>query len=170
MAQLVAKLAIVALPALLSSVGPAGAQYPERPISLIVSFAAGGPADVIARLVGKHMTTSLRQPIIMENITGAGGTIGAAHGAHAKPDGYTITMGHFGTHGAAPAQYPNIRYHPVRDFTPRGLVAGTPILLVAKSSLPASNMKEFVSLLKTRQASLTEAHAGVGSVSDFWIA
>ena len=146
--------------------GAASAQnYPTRPITMIVPFAAGGPTDVIARIVGEHMSKTLGQQIVVENVVGAGGTTGITRGAQAKPDGYTIMMGHMGTHGAAPALYPKLRYDPVKDFTPIGLAAGTPILIVAKKTMPANNLKEFIEYLKKNQDKVNQAHAGTGSVS-----
>lgn len=132
---------------------------------MIVPFAAGGPTDVIARIVGEHMSKTLGQQIVIENVVGAGGTTGITRGAQAKPDGYTIMMGHMGTHGAAPALYPKLRYDPVKDFTPIGLAAGTPILIVAKKTMPANNLKEFIEYLKKNQDKVNQAHAGTGSVS-----
>jgi tripartite-type tricarboxylate transporter receptor subunit TctC len=144
---------------------PAAAQYPDRQITMIVPFAAGGPTDTIARIVGEHMQKTLGQPIIVENVAGAGGTTGIIRGAQSKPDGYTVMMGHMGTHGAAPALYPNLKYDPAKDFAPIGLAAGTPIVILAKKNFPAANLKEFVEYLKKNQEKVNEAHAGVGSVS-----
>ncbi len=143
----------------------AQAAYPERPITLIVPFAAGGPTDVVARIVGDNMSRALGQQIVVENVTGAGGTTGTARAAQATPDGYTIMMGHMGTHGAAPAVYPNLKYDPVKDFLPIGLAAGTPILIVARKNLPPKDLKEFISYAKANSEKLNEAQAGVGSVS-----
>jgi tripartite-type tricarboxylate transporter receptor subunit TctC len=145
--------------------GPARAAYPDRPITMIVPFAAGGPTDVIARIVSESMSRSLGQQIVVENVAGAGGTTGILRGAQSKPDGYTIMMGHMGTHGAAPAVYPDLKYDPVKDFEPIGLAAGTPILIVAKKDFPAKDLKEFVAYVKANSTKLNEAHAGVGSVS-----
>ena len=143
----------------------AQAAYPERPITLIVPFAAGGPTDVVARIVGDNMSRTLGQQIVVENVTGAGGTTGTSRAAQATPDGYTIMMGHMGTHGAAPAVYPNLKYDPVKDFLPIGLAAGTPILIVARKNLPPKDLKEFISYAKENSEKLNEAQAGVGSVS-----
>ncbi len=146
------------------ALGAAHAQnYPTRPVTVIVPFAAGGPTDVVARIVGEHMSKVLGQQVIVENVAGAGGTTGITRGAQSKPDGYTIMMGHMGTHGAAPALYPNLKYDPVKDFEPIGLAAGTPILIVARKGLPANNLKEFIAYAKSNK--ISEAHAGVGSVS-----
>ncbi len=145
--------------------GAAHAAYPERPITLIVPFAAGGPTDVVARIVGDHMSRTLGQQVVVENVTGAGGTTGTTRAAQASPDGYTIMMGHMGTHGAAPAVYPNLKYDPVKDFVPIGLAAGTPILIVARKNFPPKDLKEFITYAKANSEKLNEAHAGVGSVS-----
>ncbi len=157
------RLAILA--AALVAAGPARAAWPERPITMLVPFAAGGPTDVVARIVGDHMSRTLGQQIVVENVAGAGGTTGITRAAQAAPDGYSIMMGHMGTHGAAPAVYPNLKYDPTKDFAPVGLAAGTPILIVAKKDFPAKDLKEFVAHLKANAAKLNEAHAGVGSVS-----
>jgi tripartite-type tricarboxylate transporter receptor subunit TctC len=142
-----------------------GKEYPARPINEIVPFAAGGPTDVIARIAGEHMSKVLGQQLVIENVAGAGGTTGTTRAAQAQPDGYTIMMGHMGTHGAAPALYPQLKYDPVKDFEPIGMVAGTPIVIVAKKAFPASNLAEFIANLKANQAAVNEAHAGPGSVS-----
>ena len=145
---------------------PAVAQnYPNRPVTIIVPFAAGGPTDIIARIVGEYYSKALGQQFIVENVAGAGGTTGITRGAQSKPDGYTIMMGHMGTHGAAPALYPNLKYDPTKDFQPIGLVAGTPILIVARKDFPAADLKEFVARVKDPSAKVKQAHAGVGSVS-----
>jgi tripartite-type tricarboxylate transporter receptor subunit TctC len=139
--------------------------WPSRPITMVVPFAAGGPTDVVARIVGDHMSRTLGQQIVVENVTGAGGTTGITRAKQATPDGYTIAMGHMGTHGAAPALYPNLRYDPAKDFEPIGVAAGTPILVVARKDFPATNLKEFIDQLKANGPKLNEANAGVGSVS-----
>jgi tripartite-type tricarboxylate transporter receptor subunit TctC len=145
---------------------PASAQtYPARPVTIIVPFAAGGPTDIIARIVGEYFSKTLGQQFIVENLAGAGGTTGITRASQAKPDGYTIAMGHMGTHGAAPALYPNLRYDPAKDFEPIGLVAGTPILIVARKDFPAADLKEFIAKAKDTSTRLSQAHAGVGSVS-----
>ena len=157
------KKAILMLAALLAF--QAQAAYPERPITLIVPFAAGGPTDVVARIVGDNMSRTLGQQIVVENVTGAGGTTGTTRGAQATPDGYTIMMGHMGTHGAAPSVYPNLKYDPQKDFLPIGMAAGTPILIVARKNFPPKDLKEFIAHLKANSEKLNEAQAGVGSVS-----
>jgi tripartite-type tricarboxylate transporter receptor subunit TctC len=151
--------------ALAASGAQAQSNYPQRPITLVVPFSAGGPTDVIARIVGDHMSRTLGQQIVVENVAGAGGTTGMTRVSSATPDGYTIGMGHMGTQGAAPALYPNLKYDPTKDFVPIGLAAGTPIVIVAKKDFPANDLKAFVEYAKANSAKLNQAHAGVGSVS-----
>ena len=150
--------------ALLASVTPASAEYPDRPITLVVPFAAGGSTDAIARIVADHMAKTLGQPIVIENDAGAGGTTPTRRVAQAPADGYTLMMGHMGTHGAAPAQHPNLKYDPAKDFTPIGLTAGLPIVIVTRKDFPANNLKEFVDYVRKNQDKVNEAHAGNGSL------
>ena len=157
---------ILALAATAIMAGAAQAQsYPSRPISMIVPFAAGGPTDIIARIVGEHMSKTLGQQIVVENVAGAGGTTGITRAAQSKNDGYTIMMGHMGTHGAAPALYANLKYDPTKDFEPIGMAAGTPILIVAKKNFPAKDLKEMMAYLKANPDKVNQAHAGIGAVS-----
>jgi tripartite-type tricarboxylate transporter receptor subunit TctC len=158
---------IVAGMAIAFAAAPASAQtdYPRRPITLIVPFAAGGPTDIVSRIVGEHMARTLGQPIIIENIVGAGGTTASTRASRAAPDGYTIEMGHMGTHAASVALYPNLAYKPDVDFAPIGLVAGTPVLILARKDFPPKDLKEFVAYVKANVDKLNMAHAGVGSVS-----
>ena len=159
--------AIAAALGLALTAGQAHAQanYPTRPITVIVPFAAGGPTDVIARIAGESMSRNLGQQLVVENVAGAGGTTGITRASQAAPDGYTIMMGHMGTHAAAPALYPRLRYDPTKDFEPIGLVASTPILVVARPTLGPKNMTELVTYLKANQDKVNEGHAGIGSVS-----
>jgi len=149
----------------LAATGAKAETYPTRPITMIVPFAAGGPTDVIARIVTDHMSRTLGQQIVIENVAGAGGTTGITRGAQSQPDGYTIMMGHMGTHGAAPALYPNLKYDPAKDFAPIGLAAGTPIVIVARKDFPANDLKGFLEYMKANSEKVNMAHAGVGSVS-----
>jgi tripartite-type tricarboxylate transporter receptor subunit TctC len=158
-------LAVAVLVAAALTTRPAQAAWPERPITMIVPFAAGGPTDVVARIVAENMSRSLGQQVVIENVAGAGGTTGILRAANAAPDGYTIAMGHMGTHGAAPAVYPELKYDPAKDFRPIGLAAGTPIVIVARKDFPAKDLKALVAAVKAGGEKLNEAHAGVGSVS-----
>ncbi|HEY1361746.1 MAG TPA: tripartite tricarboxylate transporter substrate-binding protein [Xanthobacteraceae bacterium] len=144
---------------------PAAAQYPSKPITVIVPFAAGGPTDVVARLVGAHMSRTLGQTIVVENVGGAGGTIGMTRAAQASPDGYTIAIGNTGTQSAAPALYHNLKYDPVTSFAQIGVVNFTPQAIVARKSMAAATLRDFVDYLKANSEKLTYGHAGVGSVS-----
>jgi tripartite-type tricarboxylate transporter receptor subunit TctC len=158
-------LALAAAAGLFATGVQAQGNYPQRPVTMIVPFAAGGPTDVIARIVSDHMSRTLGQQIVIENVAGAGGTTGITRASQAQPDGYTIMMGHMGTHGAAPALYPNLKYDPAKDFAPVGLAAGTPILIVAKKEFPANDLKGFIDYVKQNGDKVTMAHAGAGSVS-----
>jgi tripartite-type tricarboxylate transporter receptor subunit TctC len=141
------------------------ASYPERPITAVVPFAAGGPTDVIMRVLGEHMSKTLGQALVIENAPGAGGTTASARAATAAPDGYTILIGNMGTHAAAPALYPSLKYDPSRDFEPIGMAAGTAIVIEARKDFPAQNLSELVAYLKANGSKLNEAHAGVGSIT-----
>jgi tripartite-type tricarboxylate transporter receptor subunit TctC len=156
--------------ALLSAVGlaaPAAAQqaYPARPITMIVPFAAGGPTDVISRIVTAHMAQTLGQSIVIENVVGAGGTTATTRAARAANDGYTLVTGHMGTHAASVPLYPKLAYHPEKDFEPVALLAGTPILILARKDFPPKDLKEFIAYVKANAEKVNAAHAGIGSVS-----
>jgi len=151
---------------LLALAPPAFAQdYPTKNITLIVPFAAGGPTDVISRIIGEHMSRTLGHQIVIENTLGAGGTTASTRAKRAAPDGYTIITGHMGTHAASVALYPKLQYDPRTDFEPIGMIAGTPILILAKKDFPAKDLNEFVAHVKANEKTLNAAHAGVGSVS-----
>jgi len=139
--------------------------YPTRNINMIVPFAAGGPTDVVARIVTGHMAPALGQTIIIENVVGAGGTTGATRAARATNDGYTLITGHMGTHAASVPLYPKLAYHPEKDFEPIALLAGTPILILARKDFPPKDLKEFVAYVKANADKVNAAHAGIGSVS-----
>ena len=131
---------------------PAAGAFPERAITLIVPFAAGGPGDTVVRLIAAHMAGTLGQPIVVENAAGAGGTSAITRATQAGADGYTIMLGNMGTHGAAPAQYPNLKYDPAKDFTPIGLMVTTPIVIIARKTFPANNLREFIDYVRKNQA------------------
>jgi tripartite-type tricarboxylate transporter receptor subunit TctC len=161
------KTAAAALAALaLASNGAAQAQtYPSRPIMLIAPFAAGGPSDVAARIVAEHMSRSLGQTITVENVLGAGGTIGSIRAMRANPDGYTIQIGHLGTHAVAVSLYPNLAYKPETDFEPIGVVVEQPLIILARKDFPPKDLQEFVAYVKANTDKLNVAHSGVGSLS-----
>jgi tripartite-type tricarboxylate transporter receptor subunit TctC len=143
----------------------ARADYPARSITLIVPFAAGGPTDVVARILATHMASTLGQQIIIENIIGSGGTTAAIRAMRAPSDGYTLMMGHMGTHGAAVALYPNLAYSPASDFEPIGMAVGMPVLILGRKGLPARSLAEFVADARSNPSPMHMAHAGLGSVS-----
>ena len=140
-------------------------QYPTRPITIIVPFAAGGPTDVLARILGHHMSQTLGQQIVVENITGGGGTIGAARVAKAAPDGYTLVMGNLGTHAAAVGLYKTLSYDPRVDFEPVMLVASTPMVLVVRKNLDVATLKDFTAYAVANPGKLSFGSAGTGSIS-----
>jgi tripartite-type tricarboxylate transporter receptor subunit TctC len=132
---------------------------------MIIPFAAGGPADITGRIVADILSRHLGQRFVVENVGGAGGTIGALRAARATADGYTILFGHMGTNALAGAFYPNMGYDPQKDFEPIGLTAEYPELLVVRKDFPANNLKEFIAYAKAHESKLNVGHAGVGSVS-----
>ena len=152
--------------ALLAGLSGAQAQtYPTRTVTIIVPFAAGGPADITGRIVAEIFSRHLGQQFVVENVGGAGGTLGSLRAAKATPDGYTLISGHMGTHAAAPFFYPNLGYDPEKDFEPIGLIAEQPELLTVRKDIPANNLKEFIAWAKANESKLNMGHAGVGSVS-----
>jgi len=153
----------VALPAV-TQIARAQA-WPTRPIKMIAPFAAGGPSDVAARIISDHMSRTLGQQIVVENVAGAGGTTGSLRAMRASPDGYTIQIGHLGTHAVSVSLYPNLAYKPDADFEPIGLVVEQPILIVAKKDFPPNDIKEFIAYVKQNAEKLNLAHTGVGSNS-----
>ncbi len=145
--------------------GPALAQdYPARPITVIVPFAAGGPTDVVTRLLGQAMGVQLGQQIVVENVGGASGTVGAARAARSAPDGYTLFL-HNISHATAPALYEKLSYDPVGDFEPIGLIVDVPQAIVSKNALPAKSLPELVAYLKVNRERVNLAQAGRGSGS-----
>lgn len=161
------RLIVASVAATLAVVTPAGAQnYPSRPITMIVPFAAGGPTDAIARVLGDRMRQSLGQTIVIENVTGAGGTLGLARAVHAAPDGYTLSIGHLGTHVINGAIYP-LTFDLVNDLDPVAMVTSNPMMIVSKNDVPAKNLKELIAWIKANDGKATAGTAGVGSGSHF---
>ena len=161
MNRVVVSLALAAL----SAVGAQAQNYPTRAVTVIVPFAAGGPADITGRIVADIFSRHLGQQFVVENVGGAGGTTGTTRAARANPDGYTIISGHLGTNALAGIFYPNLAYDAEKDFEPIGLIAEQPELLTVRKDFPANNLKEFVAYAKANESKLNMAHAGVGSVS-----
>jgi tripartite-type tricarboxylate transporter receptor subunit TctC len=139
--------------------------YPVRSMTVVVPFPAGGPSDVVARIVTERMGRSLGQQLVIENIGGAGGTLGSARVAAAQPDGYTLLAGSMGSHVAAPVLTSNLKYDSARDFEPVGLTAHAPAVIVARKDFPADNLSEFVAYLKENGDKLKQAHGGIGASS-----
>jgi tripartite-type tricarboxylate transporter receptor subunit TctC len=150
----------------LALAGEANAQpYPVRPITMIVPFGAGGPTDTIARLVGERMSASLGQPIVVENVGGAAGSIGVGRAAHAPPDGYTLSIGHYGTHAVNSLIY-SLNYDVVADFEPVILLASDPYVIVSNKSVPAKNLTELIAWLKANPDKASASTNGPGSAGD----
>ena len=141
--------------------------YPSHPITLIVPFAPGGPTDVTSRIVGEHMSRTLGQQFVIENVAGAGGTIGSTRTMRSTPDGYTIQMGQMGTHAGSVGLYPNLAYKPDVDFAPIGLVVDQAVVIFARKDFPPNDLKEFVAYVKANGERLNVGHAGIGSISHF---
>jgi tripartite-type tricarboxylate transporter receptor subunit TctC len=141
-----------------------GQTYPSRPITMISGIPPGSGTDTFARIFGERMKSTLGQSLIVESITGAGGTIGTARAAQAAPDGYTLSVGNVGTHVVSPATYPNIQYHPLNDFEPVALFATNPYWLLAKNALPPKDLKELIAWLKANPDKASLAVVGTGGL------
>ncbi len=160
------KLHAIALAFLAASVvGAAADNYPSRQITIIVPYPAGGPTDTLARILAEHMKTTLGQTIIVDNVPGVGGRTGVAKAAHAAPDGYTISIGHWNTHVVNPATQ-DFGFDALKDFAPVSLLADTPIWLVAKKALPPKDLKELIAWLKQQGGKATMGAVGIGGASD----
>ena len=155
--------ALIALSLLGSTLARAD-DYPSKQIRMVVSFAAGGPTDTVARIVSAKMSELLGQQIYVENRTGAGGNLGAADVAKATPDGYTLLMATVSTHAINPGLYKKMPYDPIRDFTPIGQVGVTPSLLAVNPSLPATDLASLIDLIKKNPGKFTYGSSGVGSI------
>jgi tripartite-type tricarboxylate transporter receptor subunit TctC len=146
--------------------GTANAQeFPTRPVTMIIPFAAGGPTDVLGRVVGQRMGEILGQQVVIENVGGAGGQTGSKRVADAKPDGYTFVLGTVGTHAQGQTLYKKPLYNSMTDFTPVALLAEVPIALIARKDLPASNLKDFIAYAKANKDKMTFGSAGAGSAT-----
>ena len=139
--------------------------YPIRPITVVVPFPAGGPSDVVARVVTDQMGKILGQSLMIENVGGGGGTIGSARVAAAHPDGYTLLAGSMGSHVSAPVLTPNLKYESERDFLSIGFTAQSPAVIVARRDFPAKDLPEFVDYLKKNGDRVKQAHGGIGASS-----
>jgi tripartite-type tricarboxylate transporter receptor subunit TctC len=162
MSKLVSAIVLVAT---LAGIASASAQpYPSRPVTIVVPFAAGGPSDALARILGDRLRASLGQTFVVENVVGAGGSLGVGRAVRAAPDGYTISYGHLGTHVFNGAIYP-LQYDLLADFEPVVLLPSNPMVVVSNNSLPAKNLSELIAWLKANQSKATAGTAGAGSGS-----
>jgi tripartite-type tricarboxylate transporter receptor subunit TctC len=155
---------ILVATALALAAAQAFAQYPTKPVTMIVPFAAGGPTDTVARTIGIAMQGVLKQTVIVENVGGAGGTIGVARVARAAPDGYTILLYHIGM-STVPALYRKLTFDPLKDFTYIGLVNEVPMTMIARANFPPNNFKEFLDYVKKNKDKVSYANAGLGAAS-----
>lgn len=154
----------LALASLLGLADSAIAEYPERPITIIVPFAAGGPSDVMARILADRMRFTLKQPVLVENVTGAGGSIGVTRAVRSAPDGYTISFGHLGTHVFNGAIYP-LTFDLLTDLEPVAMLPSNPMVIVSKNDVPAKTLKEFIAWAKQNSGKVSAGTAGAGSGS-----
>lgn len=138
--------------------------YPSRPITIVVPFSAGGPTDVLARIIGERMRKTLGQPILVDNTTGAGGTIGTAKVVRAPPDGYLVSIGHWGTHVVNGAYY-TLPFNLLTDFEPVAMIASNPQVIVSKNAVPAKNMKELIAWIGANQGKVLMGNGAVGGAS-----
>jgi tripartite-type tricarboxylate transporter receptor subunit TctC len=156
-------LGVIAVAATIAGLGEAAAQtYPSRPVTMVVPYAPGGPTDTIARIMAEHMRGSLGQPVIIENVSGAGGSIGVARVARATPDGYTLSVGNLSSHVMNGAVYA-LPYDLIADFAPVSLLSFQPMLIVARKSLPADDLRGLVAWLKANAGNATVGIQGVGT-------
>jgi len=157
--------AVALVTALVFGAGSLAAQsFPNKPITIVVPAGAGGPTDTVARLVGESMSRTLGQQIIVENVGGAGGTIGVGRVAKSAPDGYTLVVWHIGQ-ATAPALYDNLKYNPLDDFDGIGRITDVPMTIVGKAGLEAKSIGDLLTWVKAKQKDVTYAHAGIGSAS-----
>lgn len=163
-AAVVAAIACVSVTACSGGGADDGADYPTENIEVIVPFSAGGPTDTVTRLVADPMGAELGQQMVVQNVEGAGGTIGAGEASRARPDGYTLLLHHIGM-STAPALYENLPYDPQADFAPVGLVAEVPMTIISRNDLGPTTMDELATYIQQNQSTITYANAGVGSAS-----
>jgi tripartite-type tricarboxylate transporter receptor subunit TctC len=150
----------------LAVTGAALAQsYPTKPVTMIIPFAAGGPTDVLGRVVGQRMSELLGQQVVVENVGGAGGMTGSKRVADAAPDGYSFVVGTVGTHAQSQSIYKKPLYNAATDFTPVALIAEVPIVLITRKDLPVNNLKEFIAYAKANQSKMQFGSAGAGSAT-----
>ena len=164
-APMILRLALLALSLIVISTGSNADDFPNRPLRLIVPFAAGGGNDTVARLVGQSLATRLGQPVVVDNRPGAGGVVGAEAAAKAAPDGYTLFLGGVGSHAINPNLHNDLPYDAIRDFAPISLLASAPLILVVHPSVPANSVGELIALARSQPGKLNYASNGNGSSS-----
>jgi tripartite-type tricarboxylate transporter receptor subunit TctC len=153
--------------AMLAFIGPAGAQqdWPTRPVTMVIPFAAGGPTDVLGRVMGERISQLIGQQIVVENVGGAGGMTGSQRVAKADPDGYQFVLGTVGTHAQNQTLYKKPAYHAADDFAPVVLIADVPLVLITRKDFPAQSLQEFIAYAKANQAKMTFGSAGAGAAT-----
>jgi tripartite-type tricarboxylate transporter receptor subunit TctC len=162
----VKQLQAAVLAALLAATVPAAAQdFPTKPMAMVIPFAAGGPTDVLGRVVAQRMGEVLKQTVVVENVGGAGGMTGVKRVADARPDGYTFALGTVGTNAQNQSLYAHPAYNSATDFSPVGLIAEVPIVLIVRKDLPVNDLKEFVAYAKANQGKMQFGSAGAGSAT-----
>src|SRR3954471_1915119 len=160
------KLQAAVLAALLAATVSAAAQdFPTKSMTIVIPFAAGGPTDVLGRVVAQRMGEILKQTVVVENVGGAGGMTGVKRVADARPDGYTFALGTVGTNAQNQSLYTHPAYNAATDFSPVGLIAKVPIVLITRKDLPVNNLKEFVAYAKANQGKMQFGSAGAGSAT-----
>src|SRR5690606_20292044 len=157
-------MATAALGALMLSTTAFAQDYPDRPVSVVVPFSAGGPTDTVTRLISEVMSRELGQQVLVQNVGGAGGTLGASQVADAEPDGYTLLVHHIGM-STPPTLYRNLPYDPVTDFTPIGLITEVPMTVIARKDFEPATLEEFVAYVKENGENVTYGNAGIGAAS-----
>ena len=157
---------LLAISATCSTAQTTASAYPQKPIRMIVPFTPGGSTDILARAIGQELTKAWGQSVVIENIAGAGGSIGADRAAKSPADGYTLLMGHIGTLAVNPSLYPKLPYNPVKDFAPVAWVARVPNILVVNPNVPAKNVQELVALAKSKPGQLSYGSGGNGSAAN----
>src|SRR5919204_1939516 len=155
------RVSLAAMGLWLAATGAALAQaYPSKPLTMIIPFAAGGPTDVLGRVMAQRMSELLGQQVVVENVGGAGGMTGSARVANAQPDGYTMVLGTVGTHAQNQTLYKRPLYNVETDFTPVALMAQVPLVLIARKDLPVNNLQEFIAYAKANQSKMSFGSAG----------
>jgi tripartite-type tricarboxylate transporter receptor subunit TctC len=162
---MLARVSAVIFGVLLTASGALAQAYPAKPVTMIIPFAAGGPTDVLGRIVAQRMSEILGQQVVVENVGGAGGMTGSKRVADAAPDGYTFVLGTVGTHAQGQSLYKKPLYHAATDFTSVALIAEVPIVLITRKDLPVSNLAEFVAYAKANQSKMQYGSAGAGSAT-----